>query len=404
MEKKPWVKAPNNTAIIKQTILNLTGKKEIEGMDYLVDYFGTLYNEERHLTRIVNRDNQSVRKGIEDTKTHLYLEEHIDILAKICDYRLREHYREEYNDSFVAVPDGYTVNDVPRGFPTQKRRTTTAFPITDQEMKARYLKNPLIPVLREGNVVKFMGLDSKTKKPVLFAMSIDNDKATNCQNILLVLEAHGDEEGIINIDRLTCNPTTKHEDFERDENGKIVVDSFGMAKIKTVSCTYTSNHNFCMEDRLTDPNGYSARVNEVDKDLYISQNIAYRKEVTQDGKVEIHPATFDDALSIFMNDHNIFHCQTPRYNKGSTFRACMDIDFLLEQHFDSMILADNNTPFTYEEYLELGQFAQDIVQETNEELLQNGQNLDLDNPATKRLNVQNQTQTNVTSKDPVQGL
>lgn len=392
---KPWVKATNDIAIRSQ-IQSITGKNEIAGMDTLIAYYKTLYNGERFFTRIVeSKDNLTAdekRKAVDQTSIHLYLEDHLDDLSKICDYRLYEHYGEEYDRNFVSVPDGYTVADVPKGFPTSKRRTTTAYPISDEEMKARYFKHPLIPIMREGNVVKFMGLDSESKRPVLFAMSVDNDKTTNTQNILLVLEAHGEEEGIINLDRVTCNPPTVHEDFERDSKGKIVVDKFGIAKTVKVYPVYTSNHNFCMQDRITDPNGYSARVNEQDGGLVIVDGKAYRQELTADNKEELYPATFDDALSVFMNDHNMMYCQSARYNKGTTFGSCPDIEVLLSLHVDSMILADENTPFTLESYKELGEFALEIASENVKSLRNDGQNIDLDNPANKRVLAQTNEQ------------
>ena len=392
---KPWVKATDDITI-KSKIQTITGKSEIAGIDTLVKYFKTLYNGERYYTRIVESKEysnpQDRRKDADQTSMHLYLEEHLDDLSKICDYRLREHYGEDYTDDFVAVPDGYRVADVPEGFPTAKRRTTTAYPISDEEMKARYFKHPLIPVMREGNVIKFMGLDSQSKKPVLFAMSIDNDKSTNCQNILLVLEAHGEEEGIINLDRVTCNPPTIHEDFARDEHGKILVDKFGVAKTVKVYPTYTSNHNFCMQDRLTDPNGYSARVDVLDEGLVIENNKAFRKEITQDGKEELYPATFDDALSIFMNKHNMIYCQTARYNKGTNHGACQDVDTLLSMHFDDMILADESTPFTLDSYKELGAFALEIAHENIKNLQTDDQNIDLESPANKKVLAQIQEQ------------
>lgn len=392
---KPWVKATNDIAIRSQ-IQSITGKNEIAGIDNLVNYFKTLYNGERYYTRIVeSKDNLTAdekRKAVDQTSIHLYLEDHLDDLSKICDYRLYEHYGEEYDRNFVSVPDGYTVADVPKGFPTSKRRTTTAYPISDEEMRARYFKHPLIPIMREGNVVKFMGLDSESKRPVLFAMSVDNDKTTNTQNILLVLEAHGEEEGIINLDRVTCNPPTVHEDFERDSKGKIVVDKFGIAKTVKVYPVYTSNHNFCMQDRITDPNGYSARVNEQDKGFVIKDGKAYRQEITETNKEELHPATFDDALSIFMNDHNMMYCQSARYNKGMTFGVCPGTEMLLGLHVDDMILADENTPFTLESYKELGEFALEIASENVKSLRNDGQNIDLDNPANKRVLAQTNEQ------------
>lgn len=392
---KPWIKVTDDITI-RSKIQSITGKNEIVGIDNLVNYFRTLYNGERFYTRIVeSKENMTAaekRKAVDQTSIHLYLEDHLDDLSKICDYRLYEHYGEEYDRNFVSVPDGYTVADVPKGFPTSKRRTTTAFPISDEEMKARYFKHPLIPIMREGNVVKFMGLDSESKRPVLFAMSVDNDKTTNTQNILLVLEAHGEEEGIINLDRVTCNPPTVHEDFERDSKGKIVVDKFGIAKTVKVYPVYTSNHNFCMRDRITDPNGYSARVNEQDKGFVIKDGKAYRQEITETNKEELHPATFDDALSIFMNDHNMIYCQSARYNKGMTFGVCPDIEMLLGLHVDYMILADENTPFTLESYKELGEFALEIASENVQSLRNDGQNIDLDNPANKRVLAQTNEQ------------
>ena len=406
---KPWIKVTDDITI-RSKIQSITGKNEIVGIDNLVNYFRTLYNGERFYTRIVeSKDNLTAdekRKAVDQTSIHLYLEDHLDDLSKICDYRLYEHYGEEYDRNFVSVPDGYTVADVPKGFPTSKRRTTTAFPISDEEMRARYFKHPLIPIMREGNVVKFMGLDSESKRPVLFAMLVDNDKTTNTQNILLVLEAHGEEEGIINLDRVTCNPPTVHEDFERDNKGKIVVDKFGIAKTVKVYPVYTSNHHFCMQDRITDPNGYSARVNEQDKGLVIVDGKAYRQELTADNKEELHPATFDDALSIFMNDHNMIYCQSARYNKGITFGVCPDTEMLLGLHVDDMILADENTPFTLESYKELGEFALEIASENIQSLRNDGQNIDLDNPANKRVLAQTNEQAPILSlsQDADKGL
>ena len=387
-QTKPWVKETNNI-VIRSNIQSIIGETDVPGMDNLVNYYRTLYNGERHYTRIVETKPEMTAdertKAKIQTSIHVYLEEHMDYIKKICEHRLREHYGEEYDRNFITVPDGYTVADVPKGFPTSKRRTTTAYPIPDEEMRARYFKHPLIPIMREGNVVKFMGLDSESRRPVLFAMAIDNDRTTNTQNILLVLEAHGEEEGIINLDRITCNPPTLHEDFERDGKGKIVVDKFGIAKTVKVFPVYTSNHNFCMQDRLTDPNGYSARVNEQDGGLVIKEGKAYRQETTADKKEELHPATFDDALSIFMNDHNIFHCQTPRYNMGSTFGALPDLESLLSLHFDPMILADEKTPFTLQSYKELGEFALEINKENMTCLQSEDQNIDPNNPANKRI-------------------
>ncbi len=366
---------------IKHKLEKLFQSNEIPHIDNFVAFYKSLYYHSDDIPRVpLTR---------EETETRIYLEEHLDMVRKICNMRMEEHYGVKKAEDMLAIPQGYRISDMPKGYPQANRNIADAFAISNEEIKARTQDTPLVPIYKDGeNVIRLLGLDKETDRPVLFSMIIDSrNKNLVATHTKLVVYMGGVEQGLLNIERPTYKPNTIHADIKRDEKGRIVTNKKGVAEQVYIDPIVEETHTYNELDRLLDPHGYTAAITSQDPGyVLISQGgekMAIVREELMSGEMRSRKVSFIDSFSNYCSANNILCNELPTYLKNDQYGLQLDTLF----PDDAMLISSPesfekfaNQPLdraiyeealiTYQTYLEL----------TAEELAQDDSREDLSNP------------------------
>ncbi len=329
-----WKEQELSDKEIRMKIEEILGRTEIPHVDYLINYYKTLYY---HLTisRVPNKK--------ETTDKLNYWIRNIDAIKKIANTRLQEHYGVEKAEDMLSVPAGYKVSDIPRGYPASNRSIADAFPISNEEIRERTSERPIIPIYRDGDLIRLIGMDSQTGRPVLFTLVFDcRTKDISATHTKLVLYMGGQETGLTNLSRPTYKPNSIHVDVVKDSNGIILTDSKGVALKKFIDPVLDEVHTYDMTSRLLDPHGYTAPISEQDAGYTLissgGEKLALISETLPSGDRRTRKACFVDHLSRFCKNNNILCADMQSYFKNDQYG--LQIDRLFPE--DGMILNGAN--------------------------------------------------------------